>query len=76
MKNEKLNLKKAKCRFNEKKNVEISKLEQEKEQWSENLKIVESLNCKESEIMDLDIGGTQKFSTTRATLMKVKIIVN
>jgi hypothetical protein len=50
------------------------KLEKEKETWVENLKIVESVNCKESDILDLDVGGTQKFSTTRSTLTKVFII--
>jgi hypothetical protein len=71
LKNEKLSLKRERTKFSEKKKSEISKLQQEKEQWVENLKIVETLNCKESDILDLDVGGTQKFSTTRSTLMKV-----
>ena len=73
LKNEKLNLKREKNKFSEKKNLEFSKLEQETEQWAENLKIVESLKCNETDIIDLDVGGTQKFSTTRSTLMKVFI---
>ena len=47
------------------------KLDKEKDQWKENLKIVDSLNCKESDILDLDIGGTHKITTTRSTLTKV-----
>jgi hypothetical protein len=74
LKNERLNLKRERTKFNEKKNTEILKLEKDKEIWVENLKIVESVNCKESDILDLDVGGTQKFSTTRSTLTKVFII--
>ena len=62
---------KAKQKFQEFKNNEIMKIEKEKEQCKENMKIVESLNCKESDIIDLNIGGTHKFTTTRSTLIKV-----
>jgi hypothetical protein len=62
---------KSKNKFNEMKNQEVIKLEKEKEQWKENLKIVESLKCKETDILDLDIGGTFKITTTRSTLTKV-----
>ena len=55
----------------EMKATELQKLEKEKEQWRENLKIVDSLKFKESDIMDLDIGGTHKITTTRSTLNKV-----
>jgi hypothetical protein len=57
----------------EMKATELQKLEKEKEQWRENLKIVDSLKFKESDIMDLDIGGTHKITTTRSTLNKVYI---
>lgn len=50
---------------------EILKIEKEKEQWKENLKIVDSQKCKETDILDLDIGGTHKITTTRNTLIKV-----
>ena len=73
MKTEKLNLQKAKNKFLEYKNVEILKIEKEKEVWKENLKIVDSLKCKETDILDLDIGGTHKITTTRSTLTKVTI---
>ena len=53
----------------------MNRLEKEKEQWAENLKILESVNCKESDILDLDVGGIQKFSTTRSTLTKVKFSI-
>jgi hypothetical protein len=67
---------KARQKFQEFKNAEIGKIEKEKEVWKENLKIVESLNCKETDILDLDIGGTHKFTTTRSTLIKVKCILH
>ncbi len=51
------------------------KLEKEKEVWKENLKIVESLKYKESDILDLDIGGTHKITTSRSTLTKVNHIM-
>jgi hypothetical protein len=70
LKNEKLNLQKAKQKFMEFKAQEIVKIDKEKEQWKENLKIVDSLKCKESDILDLDIGGTYKITTTRSTLTK------
>ena len=63
---------KAKQKFQEYKNTELVKLEKEKDQWKENIKIVESLKCKESDILDLDIGGTHTLTTTRSTLIKVK----
>lgn len=62
---------KNKKRFTDFKNNEVLKLEKDKETWKENLKIVESLNCKETDILDLDIGGISKISTTRSTLCKV-----
>ena len=72
LKNDKINLQKAKNKFVEFKNQEISKLDKEKDQWRENLKIVDSINCKESDILDLDIGGSHKITTTRSTLTKVR----
>ena len=70
MKNDKLNLQKAKQKFMEFKAQEIVKIDKEKEQWKENLKIVDYLKCKESDILELDIGGTHKITTTRSTLTK------
>lgn len=49
----------------------MNKIEKEKEIWRENLKIVDSLKCKDTDILDLDIGGTHKITTTRSTLTKV-----
>lgn len=72
IKTEKVNLQKAKQKFIDLKNQEIIKLEKEKEVWRDNIKIVDSLKCKESDILDLDIGGTYKITTTRSTLTKVK----
>lgn len=73
MKSERININKAKQKFLEFKNSESVKLGKEKELWRENLKIVESLKCQESDILDLDIGGTHKITTTRSTLSKVNI---
>jgi len=61
-----------KKQFNENRLNELIKLNNEKENWKENLKIVENQKCKESDILDLDIGGTHKITTTRNTLRKVK----
>ena len=71
LKNEKTNFRKDKFKFNDLKKQEIAKLEKKKELWKESIKIVESMNFKESDILDLDIGGTQKITTTRGTLLKV-----
>ena len=68
---EKTNLLKEKHKFTHLKNSEKIKIEKDKETWKENNRIVESLNIKETDILDLDIGGTQKITTTRATLLKV-----
>lgn len=71
LKQEKSNLQKAKQKFHEHKTQELIKIDKEKDQWKENLKIVESQKCKESDILDLDISGTHKITTTRSTLTKV-----
>lgn len=62
---------KAKQKFLELKQQETLKLEKEKEQWKENIRIADSVNVKESDILDLDIGGTHKITTSRSTLIKV-----
>jgi hypothetical protein len=50
---------------------ELMKLEKEKESWKESMRVVDSLKFKESDIIDLDISGTHKITTTRGTLIKV-----
>ena len=72
---EKQNLIKDKLKFNESKNLEISNLQKERESWKESNKLVENMKVKESDILDLDIGGTQKITTARATLLKVKFLL-
>ena len=72
LKNEKLLFLKEKQKFLDFKNNEKFKLEKEKEQYKENLKIIDGINIKDSDILDLDIGGTQKITTSRNTLIKVK----
>lgn len=75
LKNEKLLFLKDKQKFIDFKNNEKYKLEKEKEQYKENLKIIENINIKDSDILDLDIGGTQKITTSRNTLTKVDLIL-
>lgn len=78
IKNEKQNLKNEKYTFlkdkqkfiNFKKNERL-KLEKEKDQFEENLKIIQSINIIDTDILDLDIGGIHKISTSRSTLIKV-----
>jgi hypothetical protein len=41
--------------------------------FRENLKIVESMGYKETDIIDLDINGTHLITTTRGTLTKVSL---
>ena len=67
-------MQKTKQKFLELKTLELQKMEKEKEQWKESLKVVDSLKFKESDILDLDIGGTHKITTTRSTLNKVRKI--
>ena len=40
----------------------------------ENLSILEGMKYKDNDILDLDIGGTHKITTTRATLTKVNYL--
>ncbi len=75
LKNEKLLFLKDKQKFIDFKNNEKYKLEKEKEQYKENLKIIENINIKDSDILDLDIGGTQKITTSRNTLTKVDLVL-
>jgi hypothetical protein len=74
MRTEKQGVQKLKQKFNEYRLSEVLKIEKEKELWKENLKIVDSLKFKETDILDLDIGGTHKITTSRNTLTKVKDI--
>lgn len=76
LRNDKANLKKEKIKFNEMKTLEIQKLQKEREEWKEKIRINNELNSKETDILDLDIGGTQKITTTRATLTKVSLLTN
>ena len=67
-------IKKLEKKFNEFLDQEKNKLDKEKKVHQENIRILESLKCKDSEIFDLNIGGTHKISTSKITLTKVKII--
>jgi len=51
--------------------LEIKKLQKERDEWKERIRINNETNTKETDILDLDIGGTQKITTTRGTLTKV-----
>ena len=52
---------------------EKNKIEKEKEKWKKNLKIASDMIVKNDDIVDLDIGGTYKISTSRLTLTKVNL---
>ena len=67
---ERENIAKTKKEFNEYKAQEITKLEKEKVLLKESLKLGQ--NEKESDIIDLNIGGTHEITTTRSTLAKYK----
>ena len=71
IKNQKTNLANEKMKLNDFKTSEKSKFDKEKDIWKENNRIIESFKAKETDILDLDIGGTQKITTTRSTLLKV-----
>lgn len=75
LKNDRILFVKEKQKFMDFKNCERFKLEKDKEQYKENLKIIESINVKDTDILDLDIGGTQKITTGRNTLTKVQSLV-
>ncbi len=71
LRNDKANLNKEKKKFLEMKALEIKKLHKERDEWKERIRINNETNTKETDILDLDIGGTQKITTTRGTLTKV-----
>lgn len=67
---EKENIAKTKKDFNEYKIQEINKLEKEKLLLKETVKFDQK--SKESDIIELNIGGTHEISTSRSTLVKYK----
>lgn len=71
LRNDKANLNKEKKKFLEMKTLEIQKLQKDREEWKERIRIINETSTKETDIIDLDIGGTQKITTTRGTLTKV-----
>jgi hypothetical protein len=60
-------------KFNEFREQEINKIERDKLIYKENMRTIEMLKCKDSDIFDLNIGGTHKISTLKNTLTKVNI---
>jgi hypothetical protein len=71
LRNDRQNLGKEKNKFSNHKITEMQKLQKEREIWLQSVKNDEESKVKETDIIDLDIGGTQKITTTRATLTKV-----
>ena len=71
LKNDKANLLKERKKFTDLKKSELLKLQRERQEWLEKIRIVNENKANEIDILDLDIGGTQKITTTRGTLMKV-----
>lgn len=51
---------------------QADELEAEKKQWNEHKKRIDEMYSEENNIIDLDIGGTHKITTTRSTLCSVK----
>ena len=72
MKEEKLNLTQEKLEFLKEKKHQYEELNVEKKRWEENRKRVEGLFEQSENIIDLDIGGTHKITTTRSTLCMAK----
>lgn len=71
IKTERVKFSKDKKKFHLQKTYEIGKIESSKSQWDNNIKLNESNNCKEIDILDIDIGGTHRITTSRCTLIKV-----
>ena len=67
---EKDNIQKAKKEFNDYKTQELTKIEKEKLLIKDKFKLAQG--CSESDIIDIDVGGTHFPSTTRSTLIKYK----
>lgn len=68
LKDEKIRLTEDKINFVKEKKHQTDELEIDKLKWEENKKRVEKLYSAPDNIIDLDIGGTHKITTTRATL--------
>lgn len=68
--NEKTNLITERQKFKEQSELQLIKHQKEIESWKNSLLIAESLKCNEEEIIDLDIGGMNKITTTLSTLRK------
>ena len=69
MREEKLKLTEEKLAFVKEKKHQYEELQADKRKWEENKKRVEKLYSPTEHIVDLDIGGTHKITTSRATLM-------
>jgi hypothetical protein len=70
LKNDKLNLLKSKEEFKEKCQKQILHHEKELVNFSQSLEIAKKLECEDDEIIDLNIGGTEKISTNKRNLIK------
>ena len=70
LKNDKLNLLKSKEEFKEKCQKQILHHEKELIHYRQNFEKAKTLECKDDEIIDLNIGGTKKISTNKRNLIK------
>ena len=70
LKNDKLNLLKSKEEFKEKCQKQILHHEKELVHYRQNFDKAKTLECNDDEIIDLNIGGTKKISTSKRNLMK------
>lgn len=72
LKEEKLNITQEKLEFLKEKKQQYEELNSEKRRWEENKTKIEELYQPIENIIDLDIGGTHKITTTKSTLCMAK----
>lgn len=68
MKDERIKLTQDKVEFVREKNQQIEDLANDRKHWEDQKNVVDKMYQPEGNIIDLDIGGTHKITTTRATL--------
>jgi len=68
LKEERMALEREKIDFYQDKKQQLEMLEHEKRQWQETKEKVEKMYHPPSNIIDLDVGGTHKITTTLSTL--------
>ena len=72
LKEQKLDITKEKLQFLKDKKLQYEELTIEKQKWEESKNKVEGLYSSIDNIIDIDIGGTHKITTTKTTLTSAK----